>query len=103
MPFDAKRQILRRHPRAIIADPDEGQPTNRRHDLDALSPGVNSVLDQFLDDARRPFDDLARRNPVDGFWRELADRQFGPQWFVCYPGVEASRSRVNTFASSTAG
>jgi hypothetical protein len=33
--------------------------------IDAARPGVERILDQFLDDARRPLDHLARGDAVD--------------------------------------
>ena len=43
-------------------------------DLDARRAGVDGVLDEFLDRARRALDHLARGDAVHGLGRELADR-----------------------------
>ena len=42
-------------------------------DLDAARAGVERVLDQLLDDARRPLDHLAGGDAVDDGFGELAD------------------------------
>jgi hypothetical protein len=62
---DRERQFARRDAGAVVDDADQVQPAARGRDLDAGGAGVERVLDEFLHDARRPFDDLARGDLVD--------------------------------------
>ena len=43
------------------------------HDVDACRAGIERILDQFLDDARRPLDHFAGGDAVDDAGFELAD------------------------------
>jgi len=62
--LDRKGQILRRHPVAVVRDPDQFPAAPGEHDLDAPAAGVEGVLDQFLDDACGPLDHLAGGDAV---------------------------------------
>ena len=64
-------------PRAVVADPDQRQAAAGGDDLDAGGAGVERVLDQFLDHARRPLDDLAGGDLVDHRFGKLADGHGG--------------------------
>ena len=57
--------------------------------------GIERVLDQFLDDARRPLDHLARGDAVDEGFGKLADGHLGFQFGlpVCRAGCPAFMSR----------
>ena len=57
-------RVLRRHPRAVVADPDQGHPTFLDLDLDSPRPRVQRVLDQLLDGGRWTLDDLPGGDPV---------------------------------------
>jgi hypothetical protein len=72
--FDGKRQIGAAHALAVIGDADQAAPAAVSEDIDARRAGVECVLDQLLDHARRPLHDLARRDAVDDGFGELADR-----------------------------
>jgi len=61
------------HARPVVGDPDALGPAGRDHDLEVVGAGVEAVLDQFLDDARGPFDHLAGRDALDGPRVEFAD------------------------------
>ena len=54
------------HAAAVVADADEREAAGRRHHLDLAGAGVERVLDQLLDHARRPLDHLAGGDAVDG-------------------------------------
>ena len=58
---DRQRQLARPDAGAVVADADEAKPAAGRHDLDPRGAGVERVLDQFLDHARRALDRLRRR------------------------------------------
>ena len=73
MALDREREIARVHAGAVVGDADEGEAASRRDDFDLASAGVDGVLDEFLDDARRPLDDLAGSDAVDRLRCELAD------------------------------
>ena len=60
-------------PTAVVLDPDQLAPAARRGDDDAAAPGVDGVLDQLLDDARRPLDHFAGGDAVDQVLGKLAD------------------------------
>ena len=69
MPLDRQQQIVRRHAAAVVGDADQRQPARRGDDLDLAGAGVERVLDQLLDDARRALDDLAGGDAIDGLRR----------------------------------
>ena len=58
---------------AIVADADQPAAAAVGHHLDAARAGVERILDQFLDDARRTLDHLAGGDAVDHGFGELAD------------------------------
>ncbi len=53
--------------------------------------GVDRVLDEFLDDARRALDHLARRDAVDRLWRKLPDR---------HPDCPPFKKRLSAFGEA---
>src|SRR5690606_5546386 len=55
-------EIGRRHAAAVVADAEQRLAAAGGRDLDARRAGVDSILDQFLRRARRPFDHLAGGN-----------------------------------------
>src|SRR5262249_60536180 len=77
MAVDRKAKILRRHGRAVIGDADQSKSAGRGDDVDAARASVNRVLDQLLDDACRPLDDLTGRDAIDEIWRQLS---YGHSW-----------------------
>ena len=60
MPGQGQRQLAARNTPAIVTDGDPVQPTAVEFHLDQPRPGVQAVLDQFIDHRRGPLDDLAR-------------------------------------------
>ena len=63
--LDREHEIIARHAGAVIADADQPAAAAVGQNLDAGRPGIEGVLHQFLHDARRPFDHLARGDAVD--------------------------------------
>lgn len=73
MASDRELQIIARHAEAVVNDTDQRLAAAGGRHLDATRAGVDGVLDQLLHDARRPLDDLTRRDAVDHVVGELAD------------------------------
>ncbi len=73
MALDREREIGARHALAVVGDADEPPPAAVGQHLDAGRAGVERVLDQFLDHARRALDHLARGDAVDDAFGKLAD------------------------------
>jgi hypothetical protein len=72
-----QRQILRLHPAAVVHDAHQPHaPLLERH-RDPRRAGIESVLEQFLDDARRSLDHLAGGDAVDDRRRQGADASHG--------------------------
>jgi hypothetical protein len=69
MPLDREREIVSIHAGPVIGDADEPQAAARGGDVDPARAGVDRILDQFLDDARRPLDDLTGGDAIDEVWR----------------------------------
>ena len=59
VPLDRQPRVLRLHPLAVVFDADQLLAAELDRDRDARGAGVDRVLDQLLDDRRRPLDDLA--------------------------------------------
>jgi hypothetical protein len=68
-----QRQILGLDAAAVVHDPHQRDPALLERHVDAAGPGVERVLQQLLDHARRPLHDLAGRDAVDHRWREFLD------------------------------
>ena len=75
--LDGKGKIALRHAGPVIGDANEPQAPARGRDLDPARAGIERILDQFLDDARGPLDDLTRGDAVDEVWRQLTN---GHRW-----------------------
>ena len=73
MALDRKREVGPRHAGAVVGDADQAPAAAVGRDLDAGRAGVERVLDQLLDHARRALDHLARGDAVDQGLGELAD------------------------------
>ena len=73
VPLDRQPRIVRVHSLAVVLD--AHLPLAAELDVNRQPPraGVDRVLDQLLDDRRRPLDDLARRNLVREIRRQPAD------------------------------
>ena len=53
------------HPDAVIGHPDQVLAAPLDRQVDPRRLGVDRVLEQLLDHARRPLDDLTRRDLID--------------------------------------
>ena len=71
--LDRKRKIGARHAVAIVGDANEPPAAAVGEHIDAAGAGIERVLDEFLDHARRPLDHLARGDAVDNGLGQLAD------------------------------
>ena len=56
---DGQGKILGVDPRAVVHDPHEAHAPLFERDGDPGRPGIEGVFEEFLDDARRAFDDFA--------------------------------------------
>ena len=74
--LDREHQVVAGHAAAVVGDADEPPAAAVGDDLDARRAGVERVLDQLLDDARRPLDHLAGGDAVD----DGGGRAGGPAW-----------------------
>ena len=106
MALDRERQVVARHALAVVAHAHESPAAPVGHDLDVLGAGIEGVLDEFLDDARRPLDHLARGDAVDDGFGQLANGHAGTprdeircESRALYCRIEASR-RVASLQSS---
>ncbi len=70
---DAKRQIGARHALAVVGDADQPAAAAVGEHIDAGRAGIERVLDQFLDHARRPLDHFAGSDAIDDRFGQLAD------------------------------
>jgi len=70
----ARASSLARNAGAVVADANQLASALLQRDLHAAGPGVETVLDQFLDHRGRPFDDLAGGDLVDEVVRQGLDR-----------------------------
>ena len=73
MALDGECQIGARHALAVVGDADQPAAAAVGEHVDAPRAGVERVLDQFLDHARRPLDHLAGGDAVDDRFGQLAD------------------------------
>ena len=75
---EGQREVLGGHPLAVVGHPDQVLPAPLDRHVDPGRPGVDGVLQQLLDHARRPLDHLARRDLVDHRRGQLADDPHRP-------------------------
>jgi hypothetical protein len=73
VPYDGQRQVLGGDPDAVVGDADQTNAAGFEIDHDARGAGIESVVEQFLDDRSRPLDDLAGGDLVDGVRVEDSD------------------------------
>ena len=91
MPLDGKCEIGFVHPAPVVDDADQPSPAGLDRDFDRGRPGVERVLDQFLDRRRRPLDHLARGDAVDDKRIETANRHEDLADFIAF---EAQRGKA---------
>src|ERR1700704_6443424 len=73
MAIHRESEVARRHAAAIVGDPDPPPAAAIGEDVDPAGAGVDGVLHQFLDHARRTLDYFAGGDAVDDLFGELAD------------------------------
>jgi hypothetical protein len=73
VPLNGEREVVTRHALAVVADADEPAAAAVGEDVDAARAGIECVLDEFLDHARRTLDHLAGGDAVDHCFGELAN------------------------------
>ena len=71
--LDREREVVAGHAGAVVGDADQPAAAAVGHDLDARRAGVERVLHQLLDHARRALHHLARGDAVDHAFGKLAD------------------------------
>ena len=76
MAFDRQFEVGACHAGAVVGDADQSPAAAIGQHLDAARTGIERVLDQFLDHARRTLDHLAGGDAVDDGFRQLADGHF---------------------------
>ncbi len=72
--LDREREIGGRHAFAVIAHADRTASPAVGEDVDARCAGIERILQEFLDHARRPLDHFARGDAVDDGFAQLSDR-----------------------------
>ena len=65
VPLEREAHLVRRHAAAVVGDLDQLQPARGKTHRHMSRAGIQSVFDQFLKRAGRPFDHLARGNAID--------------------------------------
>ena len=73
MAIDRQRQIGMGHAAAVVGDADPAPAAAIGEDVDPARAGVDRILHQFLDHARRTFDHFAGGDAVDDLFGQLAD------------------------------
>jgi hypothetical protein len=63
--LEGEQGVIRIHSAAIVRHPHQAAAANGKLDLDAAGVGVETVLDQLLDNRCGTFDDLTSGNAVD--------------------------------------
>src|SRR5262249_49094965 len=98
---EGEGEVVRGDSAAVVDHPDEFSTAGLEVDVDASGAGVDRVLEEFLDDARRPFDHLARRDLRDHVRRQLADAGLGHE-SLTLRASSALRRAISASASSRA-
>ena len=79
VPKGGNRQFLRRHPRAIVHDFDQGFPAVFQSDANFRGTGVEGILDQFLHHTCGAFNHFTGGNAFGDGWGQNLDPGFhGP-------------------------
>ncbi len=88
--FEREARVFFDHPFAVVDDANAREPRLLGLDRDPPRAGVERVLDQLLDDARRPLDHLAGGDLVREIVRELVDFRHSER----APNPSLRRSRI---------
>ena len=65
--LDRQPHVVRCHPRSVVADLNQVEPARGQPHRDRPRPGIERILDDFLECARRALDNLARGDSIDQF------------------------------------
>ncbi len=76
MALDRQSEVGAGHAAAIVGDGDFPPAAAVSEDIDPAGAGIDGILDQFLDDARRTLHHLARGDAVDDLFGQLSDGHF---------------------------
>ena len=71
MALDREHEVGIAHARAVVSNADQPQAAAGSRNVDVARSRIHRVLDQLLDDARGPLDDLTRGDAVDEVRRQL--------------------------------
>ncbi len=77
MTIDREREIVMGHAAAVVGDADPPPAAAIGEDVDPAGAGVDGVLHEFLDHARRTLDHFAGGDAVDDLFGKLADGHGG--------------------------
>jgi len=77
MALKAEQGVIAAHPKAVVCHPNQAPPPGLYVHADALALRVEGVLDEFLYDAGRAFNDLAGCNLVRDLFGEQSDAVHG--------------------------
>ena len=72
MPLQRQRHIGSTHAAPVVDDLDSSYAPSGQADVDPLRAGIQCVLDQFLERARRPFHNLACGDAVNQVFGQAA-------------------------------
>ena len=75
--FQAKQGVVAVHAVPVVHHAHQRDAAALDGDLHRARPGVEAVFDEFLDDRRRPFDDLARRHLAGHDFRQQRNAAHG--------------------------
>jgi hypothetical protein len=70
VPLEREAHLVRRHPAAVVGHFDQLEPARRQPHRDLRRSGVERILDDLLERAGRPLDDLAGSDAIDQFRRQ---------------------------------
>ena len=65
MPGECKFHLIRRYSASVVSYAAQAQATALRLDFNPLGPGIETVLEQFLDHGRGSLDHLAGSDLID--------------------------------------
>ena len=71
--LDRQSKVGAGHAAAIVGDGDFSPAAAVGEDIDPAGAGIDGILDQFLDHARRTLHHLARGDAVDDLFGQLSD------------------------------
>ena len=71
MPFQCQQRVVPTHSKTIIRNNNRGPSAGFDGDCNPVSIGIESILNEFLDDGGRPFHDFAGGDLIGNvFWKE---------------------------------